>query len=669
MGSQPRLFMGVDVSPSGPPGSWRQRYHVVVIDDSIRLVTKLQEVSLASVIRVAWEYRPEVIAIDNALELAPGGRPEALAKVLSLLPPGTRLVQVTASDEGFIDIREAAKRAGIDVMSAKPSPTRTAFLAAAIATKGLGLEVGFTREKTYIVVARSRGTKAGGWSQQRYQRRVRASVKLAADKVKEALEKAGIDFDVFYRTSEGGIDSAIFIVYAPREKLYGVVRPHRGIDYWVRIETRYEGELTFKRGDEQPERPIIVGVDAGMTTGLAVIGLDGRVLHLDSYKEADRGSLIDTIKRLGRPLVVSTDVADPPELVRKLAAQLGAKLYTPPYNLSVEEKEVMASKTAEASGLKPRTPHERDSLAAAYRALMELNSKLAEVEAYANKFDLELDVERLKADVVRGLTVAEALEKQINELIGEDLVEPAPTSQAQQRPLQSLQRQHCDESDVELLRAQKEALEREVNSLKEHLYHVEREAYLARKAAKAELMKDEEVRNLKAQVASLSSELERLRAQYEGAAETVEELRKALLGVARGELVIVRRLEELRLSEIKRSEQVMGPLSKGELVLVERTWPFEREAVKALAEVSAAVMLNDVSSPLAEALMSSGVPVLPTSSYRLTEVNKLTLAPTSAVKDAYRLREQMTASSRADELLESMLRAYRSQRLKGEDLR
>ena len=656
MSSSPALYMGVDIESGSPEANERARYSVVIVDKDLRLVMKAQGVTLAGVIRLAWEKRPQVIASDNVFELAPGGSTEGLARLLSLLPPGTQLVQVTSTEEGFVDLREAARRAGLDLGSQKPTPARTAFIAAAIAALGKGQRVGFTQEKTYIYVSRGHGGSGGGWSQARYQRRVRASVKMAAEKIRERLESAGIDYDVYYRSSEGGLEAATFIVYAPREKLIGLVRPHRGVDYTIKVETKYEGELVF--GDEKGTlslRPVIVGIDAGMTAGLAVLDVEGRVLHLGSYKEVDRGEIISVVSKLGRPILVATDVKDAPQLVRKLAAQLGAQLYTPDYDLAVVEKEELSARATEGSELRPRTPHERDALAAAYRAFLDFKSKLAQVESYVSNIDIDIDAEEVMADIIRGLTMADAIERQIERLMGQPQRQVAQQQERQTKP------RTCDDARAELLEAQKVALERQVQELRSRLDEAERALEDMRRRARAELMKDAEVARLRADAERVKALLSETQARAKALEETVEALRRALLMVSSGDFVLARRLQALRVQEIRRSEAQMGELRHGELIVVESSSQFEREAVERLARAEAAVLLVEVDSPLADALRSNGVPVLPLKDYRTLQVDDMVLVESRALKDAEAQARELRTRVR-DELLARLLAEYRMSR-------
>ncbi len=87
-GAPQELYMGVDIESGSPLSSTnRAKYSVVIIDQSLKLIAKHQSVPLATIIRLAWEYRPRSIASDNVMELSLDGSTESIARLLSLLPP------------------------------------------------------------------------------------------------------------------------------------------------------------------------------------------------------------------------------------------------------------------------------------------------------------------------------------------------------------------------------------------------------------------------------------------------------------------------------------------------------------------------------------------------------------------------------------------------------
>ena len=587
-----RVYMGVDIAEGSPQGR-RPLYSLAVVDEDGRLITSQSMVPLSRVIRVAWDYRPARIAFDNIMELASNVR--ELERILGMFPPESIIVQVTVDDRGSLRrLVDVARSHGLDVGRGKPSPVRTAYLLAVLASLGEGVPVRIVEEKTIITVTRGRSTGRGGQSQQRLQRRVRASVHLAAMRIKEALDRAGLDYDFSYRESVGGLESAVFIVYASRDKLYGIVRPHRGQDYVVTVKPVYRTRLSIPQAG-RPSRPIIVGLDPGVTTGIAILDLNGRLLYLDSGKNLDRGRILEIVSMYGNPVVVAVDVAHVPEAARKLAAQLGASLYAPPQDLSTVEKRELAEK---AAGRPPVDSHQRDALAAAYKAYMLLRRKLEHVERTVSRLGIDVDAETVKEAVVRGMTIAEALEAAIEEKL-QEARERETAGQAKikaERGKPEPDTTYLVER-VEMLTAENRALTEKIAKLERMLEEARRDAERAWREAKAELLRDPEIARLRTRVEVVEREAARLRQELEDTRRILAELSTALTRVARGELILLRVIPSLTARNIRRSEEKLGPLLPGEVLLVESPSIVEEEAIRKLAEAGIAGVIFPGATP------------------------------------------------------------------------
>lgn len=640
------LCMGIDIE-SGAPGSKDARYSVAFTDSSGAVLHRAEGASLPKVIRLAWERAPKRIGIDNVYELAESER--SVLKVLSLLPPRSEVVQVTLVDGEFIDVREAARRIGI-VEEGKPTPLRTAILAATIACKGLGTVVRSVEERTIVQVSKLRSPSPGGWSQQRYQRKVRAAIYNVANSIRELLDRVGMDYDYYYRESKGGLEAASFTIYAPREEVEKIIEDRGGPDYSIKIMPAYRNRLLLVT-PKRPARAVIVGVDAGTTTGLAILDMEGNVLYSSSAKNLDRGTMIDIILGYGRPIIVATDVAEAPETVKKLASQLGAALYTPPEDLSVAEKRELAERLLNSP---PGDSHERDAIAAAAKAFHTIKSKLEQIEKKLDELSAEIDREKIKRLVMSGLTLAEALERTLEETL-EERREEKIRQERRESNVTSLV------AELEISRAQKRALEERVRALEEALRSQERRMREALSAARQEALRDQEVRRAQELARSLEEALERAKEEAERLRREVERLRETATKIAMGELVPARRLPSLTVDNVRRSERQLGPFRPGELVIVENPGTFEREAITMIKGV-AAVLMDYLDSPLSNALRAEMVPVIGLSRhYRGDLSDGLALLDSSATLSAEEARRELEAQ-RAKGALERILREYRAMR-------
>jgi len=132
--------------------------------------------------------------------------------------------------------------------------------------------------------------------------------------------------------------------------------------------------LSFENFNESSQ-PIIVGIDPGTTTGIAILNLDGEIISTFSKRNFSKADIIEFISNFGRPIVIATDMNPPPETVEKLATSLPAKLFYPDSTLKRKEK----SKLIRKLEVRPNR-HEKDALAAAIYSYKRLKPIINKVE-------------------------------------------------------------------------------------------------------------------------------------------------------------------------------------------------------------------------------------------------------------------------------------------------
>ncbi|MGC8573093.1 MAG: DUF460 domain-containing protein [Caldisphaera sp.] len=653
MEDKKEFFIGIDIESGSPLSKENHKFTAIILDKDLKMINKINGVSLSSLIRLAWEWRPKLIATDNIFEIVPDEK--SLSKFLSLLPPNTQLIQVTINEGKFVELKDVAKQLNLEIDQAKLSPSKTAYLAAVIAAKGKGVKIGFSNEKTQVIVSKGRWSKSGGMSQGRYQRRIRASVNIAANKIKESLEKAGIDYDMFVRKGEGGIDSAVFTVYAPREKLFGIVKPHKGIDYSISIKSVYDGKILFGNNTEKPDKPIIVGIDPGITAGIAIIDLNGNILYLGSKKEMDRGDIISLIYSYGRPILLAVDVDIIPDMVKKLAGQINAEIYVPPEDMLVVDKSNLALKAT--GGDNPDTTHERDALAAAYKAYLNYKSKLSQVESYVEKIDIDLDVEKIKADVIKGITIAEAIEKQINEMLNLNENYKEQINNNCNNDNQSFNELIYK---IQKLEAEKIVLENKLNEMKKSLSIAENEVRIAKQNLKAELLKDEEIKKLKGDVTRLNSLINEIEMNLNVANEKNNIFKSVLMKILNNELIIIKRLQSLKINNIKKIEEIYGKIKEGDVILVEDQGSFENEALNYIEKSKVyGVLLNRDDTTLSELLTKKGIVVLNKTKYNIFDIDIFTFGPSIILSDIKRKGKEIRKTNEDNINLKNIIEQYR----------
>jgi len=426
--SKDKVVFGIDILPSSSPASSREPHYALVILKDGEVYDKNPNVALRRIIRLAWEYRPVIIGVDNIYEL--GKNERNIVKVISLLPPETSVVQVNVDEDKVSRLWEKAKEANLISEYSKFPPLKTAYLVAKLADMGYGLKIRVFEEKTKIIISKGRSFGSGGMSQGRYQRHIRGLILQAVKKIKEALDEHGLDYDMIVRKSESGYDGAVFIVYAPREKLYGIVSTMKGHDIKVIIKPVYREKIEFEIVKKKPARkkPLIVGIDPGIYTGIAILDLDGNVLEVFSGKNIDRHSIIRKIEEYGKPLIIASDVSPPPDTLEKLSSTFNAKLYVPSQSLSQSEKEDLVKTYLQKMecSIPVTDSHQRDALAAAIHALRFFGQKFEQINSYLKKLELDLNIDKIRVEVIKGATIASAIEKEIYRKLTYELKQKRP---------------------------------------------------------------------------------------------------------------------------------------------------------------------------------------------------------------------------------------------------
>lgn len=108
----------------------------------------------------------------------------------------------------------------------------------------------------------------------------------------------------------------------------------------------------------------MVGIDPGITTGIAILDLYGNVVKIYSKRDIGRNAIIRLISDIGHPLIITSDVNPIPRNVRNIARKFDAKLYIQEKSMAVIEKKKIVRKYSDYV----KSGHETDALAAVIKA-------------------------------------------------------------------------------------------------------------------------------------------------------------------------------------------------------------------------------------------------------------------------------------------------------------
>lgn len=383
-------IFGIDIVKGSLHGRRRPKYALYILKSKGSI--EFKELSKAKLFRLVKIHSPEIIALDSISELF--SSKEELISFLRKIPD-IRLVQVA----GRFSLPALAKRFGLKIDIRKPIDEAKAC--AILASYGVGEEVSVFSDKTTITISRNRSLGKGGWSQNRYRRKVHEEVRRVYMEIKEMLDEHGFDYDETIRRGFGGLSKGVITVNAPRKEL--PISSFKTGNVQVRVEAIEKEKIEYVPLSKQITH-VIVGVDPGTTTAIAVLDLNGKLLGVRSKKGWNSAEVIEYILSFGKPVVVATDKSDPPDFVSKLKASFNATLHVPKDDMSVEKKKYLTSPFKH----KISNDHERDALSAAIDAYNAHKSKLMNVE---KRIPPGIDADTVKAGIIRGLTLRKLIEK------------------------------------------------------------------------------------------------------------------------------------------------------------------------------------------------------------------------------------------------------------------
>ncbi|QGA84233.1 DUF460 domain-containing protein [Halomicrobium sp. LC1Hm] len=650
-GALDAVVFGVDIQ-SGDVRGDAPSYALVVFDGE---AIERDVVSLRKLRRLIDDVEPSIVATDNMYELAEDK--DALVHFLGSLPDETTLVQVTGAEQPE-PLSRVASRHGVPYGK---EPMKEAEAAARLAAANVGQEVSAFTDTTEVKVARGRSTGGGGgWSEDRYTRRIHGSVKQRARAVESELDDAGLDYEREVTEKYGGFSQALFTVSA-RPQDIPVSRMRSG-DVRVEIERERRDGIEFRPLAKRRDH-VVVGVDPGTTTAVAVVGLDGEVLDVYSSRTVDAAGVTEWIVERGRPIVVAADVTPMPETVEKLRRSFSAAGWTPDSDLAIDVKQ---HRTREEGY---DNDHERDAMAAALGAY---DDHADQFERIAEKVPPREDVGEVTARVVAG---GESVESVLDDLAddggdGDEQTEHTPRELTE------------EEKEIKRLRARVERLEGHVDDLEatiqqkdDQLAEKERELSQARSEERREVRKDREVTRLQRENERLERELEAEREDREALESKLERLKGlwkldhsnfADVSEKQEGLVSVKVIEQFTSDAIATADEAVG-LVEDDVILLRDASGAGRSTAQRLAAVNPRIVLRNggLSDVADEILFEHDVPVAPAEMVTVQEVDELAVAREHEVEAAIEDWEERAEARKREqnaELVDQIISEHRADR-------
>jgi predicted RNase H-like nuclease (RuvC/YqgF family) len=132
-------------------------------------------------------------------------------------------------------------------------------------------------------------------------------------------------------------------------------------------------------------RPVIVGIDPGTTTGVAVFDLNGSLLLIKSGKNLSKSDISRMVLDVGNPIIVSSDINPTPKAVERVAASFSARVIEPGETFLRKEKYDEAKGYMKAHGKVWANRHERDALVSGIYAYKQVRQIVERMDSRMRK--------------------------------------------------------------------------------------------------------------------------------------------------------------------------------------------------------------------------------------------------------------------------------------------
>ncbi|WP_435359761.1 DUF460 domain-containing protein [Haloarchaeobius sp. DFWS5] len=645
------VIFGVDIQSGDVRGDAPSYALVVLGDDEI----ERDVVTYRKLRRRIESERPAIVATDNMYELAEDK--DDLVRFLGSLPDETRLVQVTGAEQPE-PLSRVASRHGVPYGK---DPMKEAEAAAHLAAANVGHEVTAFTDTTQVKVSRGRSTGKGGWSQDRYTRRIHGNVKTHAREVESELKDAGLDYEMDVTEKYGGYSNAIFSVHARPQDI--PVSRHRSGDTRVEIQRERRDGIEFEPLAKRRDH-VIVGMDPGTTTALAIVSLDGEVLDVLSTRTADTAAVIEWVVERGRPVIVAADVTPMPNTVGKVRASFDAVPWEPDSDLPIDEKQHRTRETGYDND------HERDALAA---ALFAYDAHEDQFERIARKVPPRLDRGEVTAKVLDGEGSVEAVVAAMTETDDgdEDEHEHDPRElTAEEKRIKTLERQ------VERLESHIDDLNDTVATKDDRIADLQSNLDRARSQGRSEARKTRMVTRLERRNKALERKLDEKDEEIDaldGKLKRLKELWKldhsnfADVSEKKKGLVPVKPVDKFTRDAIEEAHESYG-LAKGDVVFLrDASGAGRTTAEKLVAHQPRVVLLGSsgLSEVADEVLFEHRIPVGPADDVAMQEVDELAVARDSDVNDVISDWEKLAEMRKKDqksEMVDRLISEHRAER-------
>jgi hypothetical protein len=365
--------------------------------------------------------------------------------------------------------------------------------------------------------------------------------------------------------------------------------------------------------------------------------------------------VIEILYKVGKPLVIASDVQEMPYSVEKIRRAFSAVSYTPKQDTAVE------AKLALTAGYPYANVHERDALSAALDANIQYQHKFRNL---IKRVPPGHDLDEVRARVIRGQALDQVLF---------DLHAVAPAASAEKAPAAPAEARHDErvrvlDGMVKRLRTYVAELQEEIKTKEYEIHRLQGRLRGMHDNRDMQIAKNAEVAKRDAIIQSLKKRLRREERHGRTLAKRVERIRTFAELSIDGEALPVKVLPALTKEGLRRLTEDTG-IGEGDTVYVQRTSGWGKSVVRDLADIRIRALLTPAvgeGDPQIRAeFREAGIPLLAAMDTGVQVRGRQGLAPKDRVEAALaRWQEEQVQFLREKESsrIEHMFKEYKSER-------
>lgn len=655
------IIYGIDVAKGSSRARELPRYAVAILNVKDGDVTHYTMLRRHRILRMLHQDQPSIIAVDNIFELA--ANKKELIHFLERLPKNVKLVQVT----GGLHQKPLVRLAREQGMSFNQfNPNEEAEVCAHLANLGVGCEVSLFEDVTKIKVSRARSLGRGGWSQNRYRRKVHGAVKVKSREIESILRKSARNGGFTYTSriveGFGGYVRCEFTVNTRRDNV--PIYHSTNADVQVNVKGVERDKIKYIPLKMPKRKFTIVGIDPGTTVGIAILSLDCELLLLKSSRGMSHNDVVKLIAEYGKPVIVATDVIPTPAAVEKIRRSFNAIIGTPATQFRADEKIALSRPFGYSND------HERDALAAALYTFKNYKNVFSRIE---KKVPRNVDIDQVKSNVIRGDSIEEAIEKvasaskglTTSRVVHKKVTEDATDKDVQREKMiktlkqKKIQIKHLQEY-VSELKADVSSKDRKITKLESKIRKNRREAY-------KEIRKSKEVQIRDHKLSLLKTDLNGTKKALNNARNHIAKLKQIRKMEIKGEGIPVKIISSFTKESIERTAERYG-LKNDDVVYLEDPSGGGTVTASILidAGVRAVIISDELSHVASDSFFEGNIPVL--SDIPIQRVEDFAIVDPEILNSAileWEIAAQEKRMAQKEKQLKLLVQEYKSERRRG----